>query len=184
MNSAYNGHFLVIKFTLTVHESLFRYLEIPAVQCSYLVLKHECPSTMHLNLKLGNITNATQKPLLINFCVKIVWLRYQSWNLRLNLLSCWWQDHILHSNSVGFTQGCFFWCFLSLPIQTFCGLRNLFCYSCLSSSFLCCLLLALCILFCFHRGYFIWIRCLFCSSDFFYMWLNKIWFRRSNKISE
>lgn len=32
MNSAYNGHFLVIKFTLTVHVSLFRYLEIPAEQ--------------------------------------------------------------------------------------------------------------------------------------------------------
>lgn len=32
MNYNYNGHFLVIKFTLTVHVSVFRYLEIPAVQ--------------------------------------------------------------------------------------------------------------------------------------------------------
>lgn len=34
MISAYNGHFLIIKFTLTVHVSLFRCLEIPAVQLS------------------------------------------------------------------------------------------------------------------------------------------------------
>lgn len=34
MNSNYNGHFLVIKFRLTVHVSVFTYLEIPAVQLS------------------------------------------------------------------------------------------------------------------------------------------------------
>lgn len=90
------------------------------------------------------------------------------------------RSHSLFKNSRFYSRLFFQW-FLSLPIQAFCGLRNYFCCCCLSI-ILCCSLVALGILFCFHKGGFIWIRCVFCSNNFFYMWLNKIWFRRSNEM--